>query len=532
MHALSKATRYTFSLSALACLLAGPRPAAAYYDTVFHHNFEAAYYVSDSEGSDSGAGTQQSPWRSISRAVTASNGAPAGATVYVAAGTYHEVVDVKRNNMTLIGYKAVPGDQPPVLANVPVDTSAITMGSISALPTFDPADMPLIVGPSRNVESCMSLRGVTGAIVKNFNLKGCNYGILLGKSSRTQQENHFLFNVNVLDTGKTDDYGGSALSVGMLDSKFGNGDLIESCLVINATSEALTIVGFETVARNVHVYSTDGPAGPSTDYYAIVYGDYNRVEDSYAWRLPGAGHTGHGFTFKDNSPDPDQTPGPATVTTHYNVFRNNVAVNMGEGFVVRHRGVSDNHFIGNTAYGTYGQSLACSSDDSGAYTKYYGSNGITIRDGASNNTFIDTHAYDVCSALTFVETVEDGGALATPPDGNLISGLLADNSHVGIYYRYCPYGNCGSGQNAGANRIEDSTLSATHTIFDVEIPANQMQYANNCFVGVAGAGDFWQGSNGLLSSITPGQFSDSLFVNIANYPSAQGWPAQVASCDD
>lgn len=523
-----------WSLLALIWLCAAPDPAAAYYDPIFRDGFEAAYYVSATTGSDSNTGGRQDPWKTINRAVKNANGAPSGATVYVAPGTYAEEVDFARDNISLIGYTSTLGDQPRILADVPVDTSQIEEGETSAFPAFDPGEMPLVLGSDRASTECVDLTDASGVTIKNLNIRNCKYGVILGKYSRTLAENHRLFNVNVMEVGPTNGgYGGFAINAGMINSRFANGDLIENALIINSAAEGLSILGYETRARNVHVYSTDGPAGPSTDYYVIVYGSRNRIEDSYAWRLPGASHIGHGYTIKDNA---EQLNGSSLIEGRDNLFARNVAVNMSEGFVVRHRGVTNNRFVDNVAYGTYGQARACTNVEEDGRTKRYGSNGITIRDGASDNTFIGTVTRDVCDVFEIVDTVEDGDSLATPPNGNLVSGLRAENSKVAIRYTSCPWEpsgrQCPVNEEAGENRIEDSVFAETNTIFSVEIVAAEMSYQGNCFEGLGNSGAFWVGGSDWLATITPGQFTNTRFVDINGYPTSGGWPAQVDSCDN
>lgn len=533
MTAASKGFGPWLAIIVLVGTFGGPGEAQAYYDRVFRDGFDPAYYVAANSGSDSSNGSRQNPWKTINRAVKNANGAPAGATVYVAPGTYQEAVVFARNDLSLIGYQNTPGDQPPILADVPVDTSQIVANSIDAFPPFDPTQMPLVLGADRAVSMCVDLTDVTGITIKNLNIRNCKYGFYAGKSSRTLPENHYLFNANALEMGPTNgDYGGFAICFGMLNSVFANSNFVDSSLIINSSSEGLAIKGYENLARNVKVYSTSQSAGPSTDYYVIIYGDRNRVEHSLGWRLPGVGHIGHGFTIKDNAPDPSSggSPTPPTVESHDNVFANNVAYNMGGGFVARHKGVTDNLFIDNVAYGTWGEANACTSGNN----RYWGSTGITIRDGASNNTFVNMRAYNVCEAIEIEDTIEDGWYNADIPDGNKIIGFQAEGSKTGISYTYCPYSNsnsaCPSGQSAGQNEIEDSVFLSTTTIFNAEINASAMTYKNTCFQGLGSSGAFRSGSN--ASTITPSQFTNARFVDINNYPTTGGWPAQASSCDN
>src|ERR1039458_5768743 len=78
----------------------------------------ATYYVSPS-GSDAAAGTQDQPFATIQVAVNHLN---AGDTLYVRAGSYHEMVTVNQSGTAAapITIQAYPGECPTLLGSNPV----------------------------------------------------------------------------------------------------------------------------------------------------------------------------------------------------------------------------------------------------------------------------------------------------------------------------------------------------------------------------------------------------------------------------
>ena len=132
--------RIAAALMLIGPLLASAAAAVSAYDRIVVSGFESTptYYVATS-GIDSNPGTRVLPWKTIKYAVGASSPAPAGSVIYVAAGTYSDQVTFAKDGISLIGYKMQPGDQPRVLANVPIN-----MDATDPFPTFDPAEMPLL----------------------------------------------------------------------------------------------------------------------------------------------------------------------------------------------------------------------------------------------------------------------------------------------------------------------------------------------------------------------------------------------------
>lgn len=488
-------------LAAVASILSQPAHA---YDPLFRSDFETVrtYYVSDSDGADSNPGTSlAAPWRSINRAVNQNNGAPAGSVVYVAPGTYHEQVVFARDNISLIGYHLTPGDQPTILANVPVDTDQVGSAN-DPFPAFDPTQMPLLDGNDRNaVNTGLMLRNRRGLIIKNFNIRNYTYGVLSGfappggsppGTAVSTFESHLLDNVNLRDVGATNvSYRGVGLGIGMMSTQFGNDNWIRNSLIIDASTEGLSLNGDGNVADNIHVYNTTIALPAATDYYVFVTGSRNLVKNSFIWRRPGTKHWGHGFSVKDNAELIKQ--GFTRIPAMYNRFENNVAMNVTEGFCVRHRGVQHNTFIDNTAYG----SCTYAGDDNGATCDT--GNGITIRDGAKYNTFTNTSMFNTHEAIGFEYSTEDDPAghncsaqpalcqqdLAAYPllsVGNVIDNAQSDNTYTAIQFQRDTNGPL---WDAGENTIRNSSFLRSRYIFSMSRPADDITLQDVHFGGVS-----------------------------------------------
>ena len=493
--------------AALALVLAvAPLPADAVYDPVFHDGFERvpAYYVSASTGSDGNPGTQAQPWKTINRAVKNANGAPAGSIVHVQAGAYDEDVVFKRDDITLAGYRSTPGDQPPILVDAPINPG----NGDPVFPDFDPTQMPLLDGGDRASGIGIDLRDRRRISVRNINVRNYAVGVLAGNDDRGFVESHRLENVNVSTTGNTGaDYSGHGIAFGSMSTSFSNCNLVRDALVINAAAEGFKFNGDDNEAANIRVYSTEGnTVQASTDYYVVVTGSRNRVGQSYIWRKPGSAHSGHGYSIKDNA---DQQAGGPRIEATDNLFEDDVAVNMGEGFAVRHRGVRNNRFVNGTAYGRYdGHADACN-----------GGNGIVLRDGAQANTFSGMRMIDTCQAIVVSDSDEDEGAPspAYSASGNVISGALIDNAYIGINF-----GEDGPIREAGDNIITDSTFHLTRFIFLANRPAQQMRYVDTTFGGTQGSGNAngWFRGGTYATDVVRSQFDHCTFHDLTLPP---GW---------
>lgn len=455
-----------------------------------------AYYVAPT-GSDSGLGTLTSPWRTITYAVSAASRAPAGATIYVKAGLYsNENVVFEKDGITLIGYKTTPGDQPPILANSP-----------NPFAPFNPADMPLLDGGNRNQGIGINLRGRKDITLQNISVMRYAYGVIAGNSSQSFVEHHLLTNVNVSTTGNvSDDYSGIGISLGSMGTQYSNGVTVRNALIVNAAAEGLTLNGDGNLADNVKVYCNENTGYAATDYYVMVTGNDNIVQNSLANRKPGLAHSGHGFSIKSNAEQVVDRGQPfPIVDPERNLFRNNVAYNLGEGFVVRHRGVRFNTFRDNKAYGTH-----TGWDDCGD------GNGISIRDGASDNQFINTLIENVCSAISFNDTTEDGDSGPHPPghpgNNNVIDNAIVNNAYVGLDFNEYDVQS-----DAGANTIRNSRFTLTRYMFYAHRHATLMRYLNSSFSGTALVtpptdGEFSVGP--YAQDVQPTQFTACTFTNI------------------
>ncbi|HET8941867.1 MAG TPA: DUF1565 domain-containing protein [Rudaea sp.] len=497
-------TRTVVSTFAAIVLLMLAPCAQAVYDPVFDSGFETVprYYVSAALGSDANPGTLARPWKTINRAVHADNGAPAGSTVYVAAGTYNEQVVVARDKMRLIGYKATPGDQPPILVNLAIDPATLDHGY-----AFDPADMPLLDGRDRTTGVGIEMSGRHGITLKNFSIRNYAYGVTAGRVGDPDFiEGDLVDNVNISSIGNLDaDYSGIGMWFGMIaPRKFSNGNRVTNSLIVNVGAEGLDIVGNGNEANNVRVYGAESTN--ATDYYIIVWGNYNRVSNSYIWHKLGTPHWSHGYTVKDNA---DQLAGGSRMLSEHNVFENDVAVNMGESFAVRHRGVRYNTFINSTAYGPLGLPGGCGDD--------VGTDGsaIQIRDGARYNQFIGIKAYDTCRPLTITESVEDeiDDGMPHAPNQNVIDNLYSLHSGEAVYLS-----NSDHVSDAGDNIIKNSQFLQVKWPFVINLPPGNLRFIDTDFDGDGSDPIFGWGT--YQTELLQSQFTGCTFTN---FPLPNWW---------
>jgi len=214
-----------------------PVLAHAVYDPILRSGFESTptFYVAGN-GNNANPGTLAQPWKTINRAVRDGNGAPAGSIVYVKAGTYNEQVIIERDDIQLIGYTSVPGDQPPILANAPINPD----NGNPVFPAFNPNEMPLLDGGNRASGIGINLRNRRGISVRNFNVRNYAYGLIAGSEDPAFIESHLLDNVNVSTIGDiTAEYSGIGIGLGSMSTQFSNGSRVQNALIINAAAEGL-----------------------------------------------------------------------------------------------------------------------------------------------------------------------------------------------------------------------------------------------------------------------------------------------------
>ncbi|MEO5560888.1 MAG: hypothetical protein ABIO49_13270 [Dokdonella sp.] len=478
-------------------MLASAAAPVSAYDRVLADGFESipTYYVATT-GDNANPGTRALPWKTIKYAVGDSSPTPAGSVIYVAAGTYIEQVTVAKDGVSLIGYKAEPGDQPRVLANVPIYMD-LSQTDDERFPAFDPAEMPLLDHGDRSTGFGFLVQDRQNVTIRNFNIRNYAYGVSAGNSDRNFAENLSLDNVNVSTVGDTSAaYSGLGIGLGSMSTSFSNGSYVRNALIINVAAEGLKINGDHNVARNIRVYSTEPDGNAATDYYVLMTGSYNVVRDSLIWRWPHSDHAGHGYTIKDNA---DQLVGGPLMEPMHNLFQNNVVYNMGGGYVVRHRGVKQNTFLDNAAYGTYDGVGDCTYDT-----------GIAIRDGAIANPFKNTTIANTCNAIMIGDTLEDGGTLETPPFDNVIDNAQSNTTYYGVHFQR--YSDAEPNSDAGSNLVTGSNFVLGRYMFFADRPAQQMHYANTHFSGTADVdndGYFRGGPYG--GDVVPAQFTNCTF---------------------
>jgi hypothetical protein len=460
-------------------------------------NANHLYYVSP-QGSNSDSGESLYPWRTITYAVSNASAAKAGDAIFVRSGLYKgESIVFEKDNLSVIGYKYYPGDSPMILAN-----------SADPFLPFDQNEQPLIDGENRALGIGINLRERTAITLKNISLINYAYGVIAGNSSQSFQENHVLDNVNVSTIGDVNNsYSGVAMGFGTLGTKFSNNNKITNSLIVNAAAEGLTFAGNNNVADNVKVYCNDTTNDKAaTDYYVTVFGNNNTVKNSLVSRKAGLYHSGHGFSVKTNAQQiVDDGANLPVINSEYNSFITNTAINVGEGFVVRHRGARFNVFKDNIAYGTH-----AGSGDSGE------GSGIVIRDGASDNNFINTKMENTDAAIVFIDSVEDGDTGANPPghpgNNNVIDGAQVKNSYIGV-----SFSSYSVPSDAGANTIKNSSFFLTRYMHRMARHATKMSYINNIYSGtnavVPKPGGYFSGYT-YKSDIIPSQFSNCTYQDI------------------
>jgi len=426
------------------------------------------YYVSPS-GNDSNDGlTLGTAWATISHAADSSSPVGPGDTVYVAAGTYNETVELEKagtpgNPIVFQGYKTTPGDAPLKL----VDRA-------NAYTAFNGFDMPLINGGDRTSGIGLDSPHGKNLVIRNFQIRNVAYGVNLGDSTQNAGSN-WLDNVGVMTVGDpSDDYQGEGILMGSMGTRFTNSNMVTDCLVVNACAEGIDVNGTGNVLVGCKVYCNDNTDNAPTDYYIMITGDSNAAYACYIERAPGLSHAGHGLGAKTNAEQVvDQGLNLPAISARYNQFIHCTARNMGESFYVRHRTAQYNLFYRCTAIGTYsGASQAAEGEG----------NGIETRDGASDNVFDGLIVRNCDAGIQFQDTVEDGDSMGNPPghpgNNNLYKNCLILNCRLAV-----DFDDYSVASDAGDNTIADCTFFKNRYLFDCGRECNNMKYVGNIFEG-------------------------------------------------
>ena len=468
------------------------------------------YYVSPS-GNDTNTGTLAQPWKTVTYA---SANTIAGDTIYVKAGLYNENVIISKSGtpdkpVCFIGYKTTPGDAPPILVN-----------STPPYAAFSSADMPTLDGGNRAAGIGVNCRNQKFLKLKNFQIQNYRYGLIAGGASQ-EAGNNYYFNINVRSIGDVNaSYSGMGILLGSMGTLFSNNNTVDSCLVVNAAAEGLSINGNYNKINGCKVYCNENTGSAATDYFMIVTGSNNFFSDCFIEREPGLSHSGHGYTAKTNAEQViDQGLNLPAIPSEYNTFKNCVAKNMGESFCVRHRTSRYNLFYHCKAIGTHTGEVGSSGGRG---------NGIVIRDGASNNIFDGCIAENCNAAIRFNDTVEDGDTGNNPGghpgNNNKIINGLSYNCYIGVSFDAYSIPS-----DAGDNTIANYTFFKTRYMFNANRSCKNMKYINNIYYGTLPAtpgGAFKTGT--FASDIIPDgattNFSNCNFYNIES-----GMPANFIS---
>lgn len=468
------------------------------------------YYVNNLAGSDSyngkyefvGAGTN-GPFKTLGKAALV---AVAGDEVFVRAGNYGNKQITFPNSgtssqpITFIGYKSYAGDCP-ILATTATATT-----------TFDTLDMPTFTGSDRATGTCFNLRERQYIIIQNFQIRNYETGFVAGGDSG---EGHLTVdNVNIMTLGDpySSDYVGKGFQFGEMGSSSSNHNSISNCLVLNAVVEAFGVYGDTNTVSDSKAFCNENTSNAATDYYMIVCGSYNTFNTCYVYRELGLTAGAHGIGAKTTAElTVDKGHSDAlTVPSSHNEFNYCTAVNLGEGFFVRHRKAQYNKFYHCNAIGNYDGG----SSDKQGYC-------IEIRDGASYNTFDGCTATNCQAAIIFEDTVEDGDrdSISTghPSFSNTIINCVFINSNWGIRSQGSLNG--GTVAEAGNNTIAGCTFYKTRHIFEA---TQHMQYLKN-IGNVYHTGKFVSGTYASDLALNNGNslFKQNDFYNLTSLPS--GW---------
>ncbi len=403
------------------------------------------YYVS-LNGNDSNNGlTEITSWRTITYAVSSSSPVSSGDTVYIKAGDYgQEDIFIDKNysssdaRISFIGYQNVPGD--------------ITSFNFNYGDNVDATLMPLINPNDRTNGEGINISDSYNITIKNIQIANCLGGVSIWNTNAINSniilENIFLQNIGW-------DYS-TAIAI-----KEGNNNVINNCLIVNATGAGMDIWGNGNQISSCKIYSDESQQIPdstytSMDYYIVLKGDSNIVSNSYAERVGDIEDVGHGFEIKESGEN--------------NLFENCTVKNMIAGcFSVRWAAVQNNEFRNCVALGGVSSDVTA----------------FMIREGASHNMFNNCIS-DSCNAgVSFILAGEDANYCG---EYNTFNNCIIKNADWVIDLNPYYYNSA----TADSNLLMNCIIDNANYLFNSERPNSGNQFVN-CII--SNISDFLTGSN-------------------------------------
>ncbi len=293
----------------------------------------STYYVSTASGaSNSSAGTEAAPWRTITYAATK---AKAGDTVLIKAGTY--------------------GNEYVVVSNSGSSTKPIVFEGYGGTVLLGTLPSPRKLPASSEIG--FKIKSKDYITLKNLNFTWYYDCVYIEDSDHVTCENLYVDSCGADGANGhgiiyTSSNYGTILDCTVIDCGGNNVDLAASsyCLIDNLTALG-TLEASNTYA---------------TDYYCLMWCAHdNVVQNSYAEDTVDSGKGNHGFIMKDLSKTPH---------CHDNLFKDCTAVSFEECF-------SAAHLVYNNTF------LRCHGDNSAKTNRF--STVLQARNGAYSNTFQD-----------------------------------------------------------------------------------------------------------------------------------------------
>ncbi len=392
------------------------------------------YYVSTT-GDDTNSGLSEADaWKTIGYAVSSSSPVTAGDTVYIKAGDYgYDDIFIDKNysendaRISFIGYQNVPGD---------ISSFDFTYGD-----NVDSTLMPLINPGDRNTGEGINLSDIYSITIKNIQIANSLSGINVWNTTPINS-NHIFENIFLQNIGW--EY---STAIAMKEA---NNNNIKNCLIVNATGAGMDIWGDNNHIENCKVYSNESQlisdgTYTSMDYYIVIKGNNNLIENCYGERDGDLEDVGHGFEIKESGQN--------------NLFVNCTVKNMIAGcFSVRWSGVQNNEFKNCVALGGV-------SNDVSAFM---------IREGASNNTF-NSCISDSCQAgIRFILAGEDQDYCG---NNNSFNNCVIRNAKWAIDLNSYYYNSAPANDNIIANCVIDNA----EYLFNCERP-NTGNKLVNCII--------------------------------------------------